>query len=111
VDTAQAESAPSDGALEDARMLGLDLTAEDLARTTPDAVWRCNVPAVLAFLSAATQWNCVGFGEGGMQVIGLNYDCARTAMDLAGIEVTPAIWADVRAIERGAIGEMNGGRK
>lgn len=46
-----------------------------------------------------------------MQVIGLNYDCARVAMDLAGIEVTPAIWADVRAIERAAIAEMNGGHK
>lgn len=105
------DGAPADGALADAELLGLDLSAEDLAHTTAESVWRCNVPALLAFLSAATQWNCVGLGERGMQVIGLNYDCVRIAMDLAGIEVTPAIWADVQAIERGAIAEMNGGHK
>jgi hypothetical protein len=92
-------------------LLGLDLSAGDLAHTLPDAVWRCNAPALIAFLTAATQWNCVGLGEGRMQVIGLRYADTRAALDLAGIKVTPALWGDLRIIERGALGEMNGSRR
>ena len=39
--------------------------------------------------------------------IGLDYAAARAALDLAGMTVTPEIWADVRAIEGGAIEELN----
>lgn len=46
---------------------------------------------------------------GGAKVIwvGLDYGAARAALDLAGLTVTPETWADVRAIEGGAIEELN----
>jgi hypothetical protein len=41
-------------------------------------------------------------------VIGLDYTAAQAGLELAGIAVTPAVWADVREIERGARAAMNG---
>jgi hypothetical protein len=39
--------------------------------------------------------------------IGLDYAAARAGLELAGLEVTPEVWADLRAIEEGAIEGMN----
>ena len=39
--------------------------------------------------------------------IGLDYTAARAGLDLAGIEMTPGLWAEVRDIESGAIEELN----
>jgi hypothetical protein len=44
-----------------------------------------------------------------MQVTGLDYTNARTSIELSGIEITPALWGDLRVIEGAAIGEINGG--
>lgn len=42
--------------------------------------------------------------------IGLDYAAARQGLDLAGIDVTPALWDEVRRIEGGAMEELNSGR-
>ena len=38
---------------------------------------------------------------------GLDYSAARAGFELAGIEVTPALWGEVRTIEAGAAEELN----
>jgi len=43
----------------------------------------------------------------GMTATGLDYAGARAGLDLAGIAVTPALWADLQSIEHGAIAAMN----
>lgn len=65
------------------------------------------MPAVEAFLAIASQWRIVD-GWNGRRVIGLDYTAARAGLELAGIEVTPGVWAEVREIERGARAAMNG---
>ena len=54
----------------------------------------------------ATQWRVVLDGWGGRLDLGLDYDGARAGLDLAGVEMTPKLWADVRAIETGALEAM-----
>lgn len=71
------------------------------------AVWRRNAPAVAAFLSITTQWR-VSAGMKGLFYLGLDYDGARAGLELAGMEVTPALWADVRLMERAARDALNG---
>lgn len=59
-----------------------------------------------AFLAVSTQWRAVG-GLGPARFIGLDYAAARTGLDAEGIEVTPALWADLRLIELGALEALN----
>lgn len=44
----------------------------------------------------------------GVAYIGLDYGAAKAALDLAGIEVTPAVWRDLQDIEHGALLGKNG---
>lgn len=39
--------------------------------------------------------------------VGLDYAAARAGLDLAGLTITPEIWAQVRLIEAGAREELN----
>jgi hypothetical protein len=48
---------------------------------------------------------------GGVAMTGLDYAGARAGLDLAGIAMTPALWADVQVIERGALAAMNEARQ
>ncbi len=96
-----------DEVLRDAEAFGIDLTAENLAPQAGIAVWRQNLPALEAFLAMTTQWNCIGLATGKVLALGLNYAAAPAALQLAGIEITPATWADVQLIERGARDAMN----
>lgn len=41
---------------------------------------------------------------------GLDYTAARAGLELAGIEITPEQWAELRQIEAGAIEELNSER-
>lgn len=43
----------------------------------------------------------------GAAAVGLDYAGARAGLGLAGIEMTPELWADVQEIERAAIAAMN----
>lgn len=40
--------------------------------------------------------------------LGLDYSAAEAGLRLAGIAVTPELWADVREIEQGALEALNG---
>jgi hypothetical protein len=70
-------------------------------------VWVCNTDAVETFLDAATQWRLVSSATGGTRVIGLDYLGARAGWELAGVEVTPALFAKIQLIEQGAIAAFN----
>jgi hypothetical protein len=95
-----------DSALSDAARWGLDVAPEDLAPlTADDAVWESNVDAVMAFLSISTQWRVVA-GATGLIYTGLDYAGVRDGLSLAGIVVTPDLWAGVQTIERGALSAM-----
>ncbi len=54
-----------------------------------------------------TQFRAISGGMG-IVALGLDYAAARAGLELAGIEVTPALWADVQQIEAGAIAALNG---
>lgn len=73
-----------------------------------DGVWAENVPAVRAFLAVSTQWRVTIDWRGVRRLTGLDYQGAAAGLRLAEIEVTPDIWAGVRAIEAGAIEEVSG---
>jgi Phage related hypothetical protein (DUF1799) len=62
------------------------------------------VAALEAFLAVASQWRIGPQGR----ALGLDYAGAQAGLALAGITVTPALWADLREIERGARMGLNG---
>lgn len=79
----------------------------DALRPDPNAgVWPENVAAVEAFLVCSSQWRMVD-GMSGMRVIGLDYAGVKAGLELAGIEVTPDLWSDIRLVEAGARTAMN----
>lgn len=55
----------------------------------------------------ATQWR-VGGGMNGSSFIGLDYGAVKVGFDLAGIEITPSAWRDLRDIEACARDALNG---
>lgn len=57
-----------------------------------DGIWAENEAALRAFLAVASQWR-----DGG-----LDYAGARAGFELAGLDVDPALWGEVRVIEAGA---------
>ncbi|WP_268885641.1 DUF1799 domain-containing protein [Frigidibacter oleivorans] len=73
---------------------------------TEDGLWPDALPAMRAFLAVSTQWRAVG-GMGPTRFIGLDYASARAGLEAEAIEVTPAIWADLRLIEVGALEALN----
>lgn len=96
-----------DDAEDDARRWGLELVDPD-GPGIEDGIWEDHVPALEAFLAVATQWRVIAGGLGGSQVIGLDYTACEAGLRLAGVEMTPGLWAEVRVIESGAIAAMNG---
>lgn len=68
-------------------------------RPAPFALWAGHEAAARAFLAVATQWR-VAPGGG---VIGLDYAAAAAGLGAEGIAVTPDLWREMRAIERGAV--------
>ena len=41
-------------------------------------------------------------------MLGLDYTAVRAGFDLAGVKITPDLWAEVQLIEAGARDAMNG---
>lgn len=82
--------------------MGIDLTPEDLMADRFDGLWPWHVDAFLAFKEVSTQWRAVA-GLGGMVVIGLDYTAARNGLEMAGRDITPALWQELTAIEAGAV--------
>jgi hypothetical protein len=74
-----------------------------------EGVWPDHVDAVEAFLAVATQWRVVA-GLDAAAWVGLDYAGCREGFALAGIEVDPMTWSQIRAIEAGAINALNKSR-
>lgn len=73
-------------------------------------LWEEHLPAWEAWCAVSGQWRTETLStaeEARVVWLGLDYTAARAGLDLAGIEMTPEVWDDVRAIEAGAIEEMN----
>ncbi|MBP0483939.1 DUF1799 domain-containing protein [Sagittula sp. M10.9X] len=76
-----------------------------------EGVWPEHVPAVEAFLAIGDQWDILQItspmGAPGLHYRGLDPLRAEASLRLAGIEMTPKLWAEVRAIEQGARDALN----
>ena len=94
--------ARSDDAASDAALFGLDWQPE--ARDD-EGLWAEHQAAFLAFLAVSTQWRVVA-GETGLIRTGLDYAAADAGLRRAGIETTPDLWADLQAIETGALAAL-----
>lgn len=57
-------------------------------------------------MAVQTQWRLCPAGG----VVGLDYAAALAGLGAEGIEVTPDLWRDLRAIEQGAIEGFGEGR-
>jgi hypothetical protein len=95
--------------VEDALRFGIDPALLDEA-DTQDGIWPENLPAVLAFLAINTQWRAIALADGRSHFIGLDYSAAAAGLGFAGLTVTPALWADVQAVEAGALTALNRNR-
>ena len=102
-----AGKAPTEDAIDDARLWGFDLDESDITPADDGGVWCDNQQAVEAFLAVTTQWRMTGTPDGRLVATGLDYAGARAGLALAGIEVTPETWAEIRLIESGAMEAMN----
>ena len=89
-----ARSAAKSEAQLDAERWGIPWTEPE------DGVWPQNAPAVEAFLRVRTLFRAPGAFGG---PCGLDYGGVPNGLTLAGIEVTPELWAQIQAIEAGAI--------
>lgn len=58
---------------------------------------------MLAFLRINTQWRWVAPGDGTFRRVGLDYSGVRVGLEMAGIEMTAELWADLQLIEAGAL--------
>ena len=83
-----------DEAAADAARWGLELDPADLPTAAGDEVWSVNAPALRAFRAVDTQWRGGGMGP----PLGLDYSGVRAGLELAGIEMTPALWAALGAL-------------
>lgn len=92
---------------DDARFFGLDLGAA-LDPEPGEGVWPENVAAVEAFLEVGGQWRTATRGDGGVLWIALDYTAARAGLELAGVAITPELWADLRIVAAGARAVLNG---
>ena len=72
-------------------------------------VWASNWDIVIAFAAVLTQWRVVSVGMGAPHFVGLDYSGARVGLDLAGIAITPNLWAGIRIMEDAARAYLNGG--
>ena len=96
--------APSESE-DDARRWGID---PDLFQDGEEhGLWEAHVPALNAFLSVASQWRIVLMQDGTWAHLGLDYSGARMGFRMAGLKVSPDLWADVQMIEAGAVNALN----
>ncbi len=66
------------------------------------------MPALEAFLDAATQFKRIGLADGRTKTLGLDYSGARVAWEMAGVGMTPELFGRIQIIEHGALAEWNG---
>jgi len=61
------------------------------------------VPAVGVFMSIATQWRWTGAGMAGAFRTGLDYSSIAPAAEALKVDLTPAVFNDIRVLEREAL--------
>lgn len=66
-------------------------------------ILEANVPTLQLFLSVSTQWTLSATGH----VLGLNYSAVDVDINRSRVEVTPTMWAGLKAMEQAARHEMN----
>lgn len=109
-DTASEASIRPDiaAAIKSAAFFGLTLEL-DLPEQVA-GLWLEHLPAWQAWCEISGQWRTIALStEAGARVVwvGLDYAAAKYGLEMAGISVTPACWAEVRLIEEGATEELN----
>ena len=62
-------------------------------------VWPENWPTLLLFLAVSSQWRYAGMG----QAVGLDYTAVDVTIRYRQMEVTPQMFEDLQAMERGAL--------
>lgn len=87
------------------------LPADHFADRAPvfEGIWEGHLPALGAFLLVQGQWRATSVGLGGIIWQGLDYTALRHATDMAGLDMTPDLFEQLRHIEAGALSELNGG--
>jgi len=88
--------------------LGIPLDDIDQGPDQDLGVWDQHVEAVQAFLDVTTQFNRLAMPDGTFRVTGLNYPGAQAAWAMAGVDITPDLFAQVQMIERGALAQWSG---
>jgi len=73
-----------------------------------EALWPEHVAALEAFAVVSSQWRIEPRFGAPTRWLGLDHAAAEAGLRLAGIEVTPDLWADIRQIEQGAKEALNG---
>ena len=99
---------PREDAQSDADAWGIELPEGMLDRDESAGVWPENIPALEAYCAISTQWRVIALADGREKAIGLDYPAVKVGLEMAGIEVTPALWSDLQMIEIGARAAMNG---
>lgn len=75
-----------------------------------EGLWPDHEPAWRAFAAVSGQWRTQALsslGGAAMIWLGLDYTAARAGLEMAGIDITPDLWAEVRIIEAAAAEELN----
>lgn len=65
------------------------------------------MPAMEAFFHIGGQWRTVGGGFVRPYWMGLDYAAVEAGLRMAGQQLTPETWNDLRLIESGARDELN----
>lgn len=76
-------------------------------RSRQVGIWAQHWPAVSAFCAVSTQWRVVGAGLTRLHTQGLDYTAMRAGLEMAGIEITPKLFGQIREIEIGALEHLN----
>lgn len=71
-------------------------------------VWEENWSSLKAFLAVQTQWRAIPMADGKVYFQGLDYAGVTAGLTGAGIEATPALWADLRMMESAGRNRLNG---
>lgn len=66
-------------------------------------MWEDNAPALRLFLAASSQWRMAGHPP---RPVAMDYAGVEAAARLAGIDVTPPLFADLRIMEAAALRAM-----
>lgn len=73
-------------------------------------IWEEHIPAWRAWCAVSGQLRGLALSTMEAAKIiwqGLDYTAAKAGLDLAGIEVSPSVWDEVRTIEAAAVEELN----